>query len=92
MVVQRYYSGSNFYHFIYHDGALEGLDDRKKIALLDSIRSYSENYGIQYILTAIDSDLPLDENNRKIYFSKEEVIRELTDEGDRGRLFNCPIF
>ena len=92
MAVQKYYSKSNFYHFIYHDGVLEGLDDRKKIALLKSIREYSENYGIQYILTAIDSDLPLDRDGKKIHFPETEVIRKLTDEGDEGRLFNCPVF
>ena len=92
LAVLRFYKDRNFYHFTYHDGILEGLDDRKKLSLINILRKYTQEYNIQYILTVIESDLPRNENNEKFNFSEKEVIRKLTDEGDIGRLFNCPIF
>ena len=92
LAVLRFYKDKKFYHFTYHDGILEGLDDRKKLALINVLRKYTKEYNIQYILTVIESDLPRIENNERFHFSEKEVIRKLTDEGDSGRLFNCPIF
>ena len=92
LAVLRYYKDLEFYRFVYHDGILEGLDDRKKISLIKVIREYATQYNIQYILTVIESDLPYYESDEKFNFSNEEIIRELTDEDERGRLFNCPIF
>lgn len=92
LAVLRFYQSEKFYSFVYHDGVLEGLDDRKKVLLLESIRKYCTDYGIQYVLTVIDSDLPLDDEGNRIEFSEEEVVKVLTDEGEQGRLFKCPIF
>ena len=92
LAVLRFYKNRDFYHFTYHDGILEGLDDRKKLSLINILRKYTKEYSIQYILTVIESDLPLNTNNEKFNFSEKEVIRKLTDEGDAGRLFKCPIF
>ena len=92
LAILRYYTNKEFYRFVYHDGILEGLDDRKKISFINTIRRYTQSYGIQYILTVIDSDMPYTENGKKFNFSEKEVVKELTDEGDQGRLFNCPIF
>ncbi len=92
LAVLRCYKDSKFYHFVYHDGILEGLDNRKKLLLIQMIKDYTKKYNIQYILTAIDSDLPTRNDGQKFEFSDEEIIRELTDEGDKGRLFNCEVF
>ena len=92
LAVLRSYRDLKFYHFIYHDGILEGLDDRKKILLIETIKDYTTKYNIQYILTVIDSDLPNYSDDRKFKFSDSEIIKELTDEGSNGRLFNCPVF
>ncbi len=81
-----------FYHFVYHDGILEGLDDRVKINLMELIRESIADGKIQYMLSAIDSDLPLGDNERKIFFSDEEIILSLHDAGDDGRLFKMPPF
>ena len=81
-----------FFHFTYHDGILESLDDRKKIALLDLIREVIADGKIQYMLSCIDADLPRDENGKKIEFSDKEVILTLHDDGDDGRLFKMPSF
>ncbi len=91
--VLRAYANKRFFHFVYHDGILEALDDRKKMCLLDVIRKYCSDYRIQYILTAIDSDLPRDTaTGQKIAFSAEEIALELNDSGDTGRLFKMPKF
>lgn len=91
--VLRAYANKRFFHFVYHDGILEALDDRKKMCLLSVIRKYCADYRIQYILTAIDSDLPRDTaTGQKIAFPTEEIALELNDSGDTGRLFKMPKF
>lgn len=81
------YSQRSFYRFAYHDGALEGLDDRKKINLLNKIREICDKYQLQYILTVIDSDLPLDKKNKVEEFPDDEVVLKLHGSDDSGRLF-----
>lgn len=92
LAVLRAYATRKFFHFVYHDGVLEGLDDRKKICLLENIRKYCAEYKIQYILTSIDSDLPRDTEGNKIEFAPEEIVLELNDGGDDGRLFKMQKF
>ena len=82
-----HYSKNSFFRFVYHDGALEGLDDRKKNNLLQQVRKICSKYNIQYILTLIDSDLPKDEKNQIINFPDNEICLELHDKDDSGRLF-----
>lgn len=88
----RTYRNERFFQFTYHDGVLEGLDDRKKRAFLDLIRSEISFGGLQYILTAISSDLPLTEDERIVRFSEDEIILRLDDTGDDGRLFRGAAF
>lgn len=76
------YLKEHFPHFLFHDGNLESLDDRKKLALLEQIRLFC-NKGGQYIMTVIDSDLPQEEQR----FEEKEIIALLHDEGEKGRLF-----
>ncbi len=80
----------DFYRFVYHDGIFEGLDNRRKVSLLDTVRRTCDDYGIQYILTVIDSDMPRDEKDNRLLFEPDEIIRELHDGGDDGRLFRMP--
>jgi len=82
-----HYANKSFYRFVYHDGALEALDDRKKVIFLNFIRKICEDYRLQYILTLIDSDLPKDEYGNTIYFPDNEVCLRLHDKDDSGRLF-----
>ena len=81
------YANQSFYRFVYHDGALEALDDRKKIKFLSLIRRICSEYNLQYILTLIDSDLPKDENGKIIKFPDNEVCLSLHDRDDSGKLF-----
>lgn len=86
------YSRQPFYHFVYHDGIFEGLDNRKKVNLLNLIRRVCSDNDLQYILTVIDSDVPRDDRDQKYLFDQTEIIRELHDQGDDGRLFKTKLF
>jgi uncharacterized protein YydD (DUF2326 family) len=83
MAVLRSHATTAYPRFVFHDGAFESLDDRKKLNLLGVIREYSA-FGLQQIITAIDSDLPSVEED---LFKDDEIIVRLNDEGDEGRLF-----
>lgn len=82
-----YYSKQSFYRFVYHDGALEALDDRRKVKFLNAVRKICSDHNLQYILTIIDSDLPKDENNNIIKFPDNEICLRLYDRDDSGKLF-----
>lgn len=92
LAVLSVHAGRSFYRFVYHDGIFEGFDNRKKVSLLQLIRRVCQDKGIQYILTVIDSDLPRDERDQKLLFTEGEIIRELHDGGEEGRLFRMPSF
>ena len=81
------YSSKSFFKFVYHDGALEGLDNRKKINFLKVVKDICTKYDIQYILTSIEDDLPRNDDGKVISFKPSEVALELDDKGDNGRLF-----
>lgn len=78
------YSKRSFYRFVYHDGALEGLDNRKKTNFISMVRNYSSKYGIQYIFTSIEDDIP---SNLLGQFDDDEICLRLNDSGDEGKLF-----
>lgn len=82
-----HYRNRSFFRFAYHDGILEGLDDRIKIRLLNKVKSICEEYDLQYILSMIDSDIPINEKGEKYHFTSEEICLELNDSDDSGKLF-----
>jgi uncharacterized protein YydD (DUF2326 family) len=82
-----YYSNMYFYRFVYHDGSLEALDNRKKVKYISIIKNICADYGLQYILTTIDSDLPRDEFDDVVYFAESEICLRLHDKDDSGKLF-----
>ena len=81
------YSNASFYRFVYHDGALETVDDRKKLLFTKMIRRVCSEYGIQYIITLIDSDLPMDKTKRVVPFPDKEICLRLHDRNNSGKLF-----
>jgi uncharacterized protein YydD (DUF2326 family) len=81
------YSKASFYRFVYHDGALETVEDRKKMLFIQTVRQMCSEYGLQYIMTLIDSDLPMDETEKVIPFHDEEICLRLHDRDDSGKLF-----
>lgn len=92
LAILRQYHEDNFYHFVYHDGVFEGVESRKKDKLLGIIRESVENYNIQYILSIIETDLPRDKEDKKIYFDESEIILRLNDLGEQGRIFKMQGF
>lgn len=81
------YSPHSFYRFVYHDGALEALDDRPKIKFIDLVRNICNRHSIQYIFTSIEHDLPVSDQGKRIEFPKSEIALELDDSGVKGKLF-----
>ncbi len=78
------YSSNSFYKFVYHDGVLEGLDDRIKIRYINLIKEFCEQYDLQYIVTLIDSDLPKDMPN---LIEDKDICLKLNDKDNSGKLF-----
>jgi uncharacterized protein YydD (DUF2326 family) len=75
-----------YIRFLYHDGLLEGLDNRKKLNLIAEIRQ-AASLGLQQIVTLIDSDLPMGDDGQPFGFNEDEIVLVLHDEDDGGRLF-----
>jgi uncharacterized protein YydD (DUF2326 family) len=92
LAILRAYAKEPFYHFVYHDGILEGLDVRKRRLVLDALRETSRDFGIQCIISVIDADLPRDERDLRIPFPQSEVVLDLHDGGVAGRLFKMREF
>ena len=82
-----HYSNKSFFRFVYHDGILEGLDNRIKIRVLKKVKEICRDYNLQYILSLIDSDIPTDASGQKYEFSESEICLELNDKDDSGKLF-----
>lgn len=86
LAVARALVNEPYIRFLYHDGLLEGLDNRKKLNLIETVRRYA-GYGIQQIVTVIDCDLPTDASGEYFRFRDGEIILRLHDEDENGRLF-----
>jgi uncharacterized protein YydD (DUF2326 family) len=92
LALLKTYEDAPFFHFVFHDGVLEALDNRKKIVLLDIVREQTKSKKVQYIMTLIDSDIPRDAEGNRVEFGPDEVILHLHDGGDQGRLFRMSEF
>ena len=78
------YHKNSFYRFVYHDGALEGLDNRKKKNFINIVRRYCVENNLQYIFTSIEHDIP---SEMLKTFTDKEICLTLNDSGDEGKLF-----
>lgn len=87
MSVLSVYSKRKFYRFVYHDSPLEGLDNRKKTNYLKKMRETCEEQGLQYIFSSIEDDIPKTADGNFKDVSSQEVVLELHDQGDEGKLF-----
>jgi uncharacterized protein YydD (DUF2326 family) len=81
------YSSHSFYKFVYHDGVLEGLDDRVKQRLITITQRICSEYGLQYILSLIDSDIPQNVEAPNLEFPMDTICLDLNDIDDSGKLF-----
>lgn len=86
------YSNDRFYHFVYHDGALETLQSKLRSALLRVLRNTCDQYGIQYIFSCLSEDLPESKDADSPTVRSEEIILNLHDGGESGRLFKTKSF
>ena len=92
LALLKVYENALFFHFVYHDGVFEALDDRKKHSLLDVIREQISSGKTQYIMTLIAADLPKIGQGKAPIFTDDEVILRLHDDGPAGRLFRMEEF
>ena len=81
----RFYNQKSFYRFVYHDGILDSLDIRIKENYIEYIRTLVKEYDIQYIITAIESEINTLANEYEI--KREDVCLTLSDESDEELLF-----
>jgi len=91
LAMLRTYLDVPFPRFVYHDGALEQLDPRKREKLIGVFRQYAE-LGLQPIIPLLDSALPLPLGSGKTTLDSTEVVATLHDEGEDGRLFVMPAW
>lgn len=81
------YSSESYFKFVYHDDVFSNQENKIRIRLLNLIKEYCTKYNIQYILSIIKDDLPRDENDDPMMFTMEEIIMELHDKDNSGKLF-----
>lgn len=86
------YANKRFFHFVYHDGALETLQEKLKLALLQVIRGICEKYNIQYIFSCLSEDIPTTEDVENLCPTEDEFVLKLHDGGKSGRLFKTKSF
>lgn len=86
LAMLRAHLGEPFARFVYHDGALEQLEPRKRQNLIAVFRQYAD-LGIQPIISVLDSDIPQQIGSSENAISTDEIVLTLHDEGDSGRLF-----
>lgn len=86
------YADERFFHFVYHDGALENLQEKLKLALLKVIRETCKEHGIQYIFSCLSEDIPTIEEAEGLSPKNEEIVLKLHDGGESGRLFKMKSF
>lgn len=84
LAVLAAYSSRSFFRFVYHDGVFEGLDNRKKELFVQVARDFCQRYGLQYIFSSIEDDVP---ENILAGFSPAERFLTLNDADDSGKLF-----
>ena len=92
LAVLKAYSKKAFFRFVYHDGILETMDDRKKIALLKLLTDFCAETNVQSIFSVIQAELPEDSDDKRVAFTDTQIIRELSDVGVNGRLFRMLPF
>lgn len=85
------YADEQFFRFVYHDGALEALQAKLRLALLRVVRETCDEHGIQYIFSCLSEDMP-EEAAQELCPSDDEIVLKLHDGGDAGRLFKMKPF
>jgi len=84
LAILTHYAKESYFKFVYHDDVFSQLDNRIKSNLIKVIRKVCLQYDIQYIFSAIEDDIP---NTPEFDFEKSEVVLNLHDNNDTGKLF-----
>jgi uncharacterized protein YydD (DUF2326 family) len=92
LALLKVYENASFFRFVYHDGMFEAFDDRKKLSFLELVREQTASCKLEYIMTAINSDLPRSAGGKLVKFPNEEIVLRLHDDGPEGRLFKMGEF
>jgi uncharacterized protein YydD (DUF2326 family) len=92
LAVLKAYAKKAFFRFVYHDGILETMDDRKKVALLKLLKEFADETGVQSIFSVIQAEMPVDQEGHRLEFAADQIVRELSDVGNNGRLFRMDPF
>jgi len=87
LAILTLYNKESYYRFVYHDDVLASEDDGVKFRLLKLIELICQENDIQYLLSTIKSDLPVNENGEIQYFSDIEIVLKLNDLNENGTLF-----
>ena len=86
------YSQEKFFHFVCHDGILDGVDNKIKINFIEFIRGCCEKNNLQYIVTVLCSDSPELTDDYVSKLKSSEIIKTLHDKDEQGRLFKMEVF
>lgn len=81
------YNTESYFRFVYHDDVLSQQDNGIKRRLLELVAELSRTNDLQYILSCIKSDLPLNEQDQPIFFSESDIVLKLHDKNETGTLF-----
>ena len=81
------YNKESYFRFVYHDDVLSQQDNGIKTRLLSLVDEIVNTYNIQYIFSAIRSDLPVNSSDKFIDFENENVVLRLHDNDPSGTLF-----
>lgn len=72
LAVLLHYSSRSFFRFAYHDGIVESWGDNHKVRFINLVRSLCDEYGLQYTISLIKSDVP-----DNFSFNDGEVVKTL---------------
>lgn len=81
------YNNESYFRFVYHDDVLSQQDNGIKMRLLHLLEELTANFDLQYVLSVIKSDLPVDDRDNPVYFNEDLVILKLHDRDESGTLF-----
>ncbi|WP_072998652.1 DUF2326 domain-containing protein [Mariniphaga anaerophila] len=81
------YNPESYYRFVYHDDVLSQQDNGIKTRLLKLVDELTKQLNLQYILSAIKSDLPVGNDDMPIKFDEKDIVLKMHDKDSTGTLF-----
>ncbi len=75
------YRDQSHFRFVYHDDVIAGDDNGVKSRMIETIREICVKHDIQYIFSVVKDNIPPSQD------LSENIILELDDKSDEGKLF-----